>query len=62
MRINAWIGLPADDGLTVRVLGVSRLLYPDTMCIALSILICHSWCCRFHTALAVGPGAHGGRR
>jgi len=30
MRINAWIGLLADDGLIVRVLGVSRLLYTDT--------------------------------
>ncbi|MDR3532491.1 MAG: ABC transporter permease subunit [Rhodopila sp.] len=30
MRINAWIGLLTDDGLIVRVLGVSRLLYTDT--------------------------------
>ncbi len=30
MRINAWIGLLADDGLIVRMLGVSRLLYTDT--------------------------------
>jgi putrescine transport system permease protein len=30
MRINAWIGLLADDGLIVRLLGVSRLLYTDT--------------------------------
>jgi putrescine transport system permease protein len=30
MRINAWIGLLADDGLIVRVLGVPRLLYTDT--------------------------------
>jgi putrescine transport system permease protein len=29
MRINAWIGLLADDGLIVRLLGVSRLLYTD---------------------------------
>jgi putrescine transport system permease protein len=29
MRINAWIGLLADDGLIVRVLGVSHLLYTD---------------------------------
>ena len=30
MRINAWIGLLADDGLIVRIVGVSRLLYTDT--------------------------------
>jgi putrescine transport system permease protein len=30
MRINAWIGLLADDGLIVQLLGVSRLLYTDT--------------------------------
>ena len=30
MRINAWIGLLADDGLIVRLLGVSHLLYTDT--------------------------------
>jgi putrescine transport system permease protein len=30
MRINAWIGLLADDGLIVHLLGVSRLLYTDT--------------------------------
>jgi putrescine transport system permease protein len=30
MRINAWIGLLADDGLVTRTLGVSRLLYTDT--------------------------------
>ena len=31
MRINAWIGLLADDGLIVRLLGTSsRLLYTDT--------------------------------
>jgi putrescine transport system permease protein len=30
MRINAWIGLLSDDGLIVRILGVSRLLYTDT--------------------------------
>jgi len=30
MRINAWIGLLADDGLIVRLSGVSRLLYTDT--------------------------------
>jgi putrescine transport system permease protein len=30
MRINAWIGLLADDGLIVQVTGVSRLLYTDT--------------------------------
>jgi putrescine transport system permease protein len=30
MRINAWIGLLADDGLIVRTLGLSRLLYTDT--------------------------------
>lgn len=30
MRINAWIGLLADDGLIVRMLGVSHLLYTDT--------------------------------
>ena len=30
MRINAWIGLLADDGLIVHILGVSRLLYTDT--------------------------------
>jgi putrescine transport system permease protein len=29
MRINAWIGLLADDGLIVRLFGVSRLLYTD---------------------------------
>jgi len=29
MRINAWIGLLADDGLIVRVLGVAHLLYTD---------------------------------
>jgi putrescine transport system permease protein len=29
MRINAWIGLLADDGLIVRLLGVSHLLYTD---------------------------------
>jgi putrescine transport system permease protein len=29
MRINAWIGLLADDGLIVRMLGVSHLLYTD---------------------------------
>ena len=30
MRINAWIGLLADDGWIVWVLGVPRLLYTDT--------------------------------
>ena len=30
MRINAWIGLLADDGLVVRVLGPTHLLYTDT--------------------------------
>lgn len=30
MRINAWIGLLADDGLIVRLLGTSHLLYTDT--------------------------------
>jgi putrescine transport system permease protein len=30
MRINAWIGLLADDGVIVRGLGVSRLLYTDS--------------------------------
>jgi putrescine transport system permease protein len=30
MRINAWIGLLADDGLIVRLLGVSHLLYTDS--------------------------------
>jgi putrescine transport system permease protein len=30
MRINAWIGLLADDGLIVRLLGTPRLLYTDT--------------------------------
>jgi putrescine transport system permease protein len=30
MRINAWIGLLADDGLIVRTLGGIRLLYTDT--------------------------------
>jgi putrescine transport system permease protein len=30
MRINAWVGLLADDGLLVRMLGLSRLLYTDT--------------------------------
>ena len=30
MRINAWIGLLADDGLIVRLLGISHLLYTDT--------------------------------
>jgi putrescine transport system permease protein len=30
MRINAWIGLLADDGLIVRALGLPRLLYTDT--------------------------------
>jgi putrescine transport system permease protein len=30
MRINAWIGLLADDGLIVRLLGGTRLLYTDT--------------------------------
>ncbi len=29
MRINAWIGLLADDGLIVRLLGTPRLLYTD---------------------------------
>ena len=30
MRINAWIGLLADDGLIIRALGLPRLLYTDT--------------------------------
>jgi putrescine transport system permease protein len=30
MRINAWIGLLADDGLIVRRLGLPHLLYTDT--------------------------------
>ena len=30
MRINAWIGLLADDGLVARLLGISHLLYSDT--------------------------------
>ncbi len=30
MRINAWIGLLADDGLVTRALGGTRLLYTDT--------------------------------
>jgi putrescine transport system permease protein len=30
MRINAWIGLLADDGPIVRLLGMSHLLYTDT--------------------------------
>ena len=30
MRMNAWIGLLADDGLLVWLLGSSRLLYTDT--------------------------------
>jgi putrescine transport system permease protein len=30
MRVNAWIGLLADDGLIVHGLGVSSLLYTDT--------------------------------
>ena len=30
MRINAWIGLLADDGSIVRILGTGRLLYTDT--------------------------------
>jgi putrescine transport system permease protein len=30
MRVNAWIGLLADDGLIVRLFGLSRLLYTDT--------------------------------
>jgi putrescine transport system permease protein len=30
MRINAWIGVLADDGLIVRVFGISHLLYTDT--------------------------------
>jgi putrescine transport system permease protein len=30
MRINAWIGLLADDGFIVRLLGGSHLLYTDT--------------------------------
>jgi len=30
MRINAWIGLLADDGLIVRLLGTPHLLYTDT--------------------------------
>jgi putrescine transport system permease protein len=30
MRINAWIGLLADDGWLVRALGLGRLLYTDT--------------------------------
>ena len=30
MRINAWIGLLADDGLVVHGLGLPRLLYTDT--------------------------------
>lgn len=30
MRINAWIGLLADDGWLVRGLGLGRLLYTDT--------------------------------
>jgi putrescine transport system permease protein len=29
MRINAWIGLLADDGMIDRLLGLSRLLYTD---------------------------------
>lgn len=29
MRVNAWIGLLADDGLLVRYLGLPRLLYTD---------------------------------
>lgn len=29
MRLNAWIGLLADDGIIVRALGVSPLLYTD---------------------------------
>jgi putrescine transport system permease protein len=30
MRINAWIGLLADNGLISHLLGISRLLYTDT--------------------------------
>jgi putrescine transport system permease protein len=30
MRLNAWIGLLADDGLIVRLLGLPHLLYTDT--------------------------------
>ncbi|MEA2774718.1 MAG: putrescine transport system permease protein [Acetobacteraceae bacterium] len=30
MRLNAWIGLLADDGLVVQMLGLPRLLYTDT--------------------------------
>jgi putrescine transport system permease protein len=30
MRLNAWTGLLADDGLIVRLLGTPRLLYTDT--------------------------------
>jgi putrescine transport system permease protein len=30
MRLNAWIGLLADDGLIVQMLGLPRLLYTDT--------------------------------
>jgi putrescine transport system permease protein len=30
MRINAWIGLLADEGLIAGIFGVSRLLYTDT--------------------------------
>jgi putrescine transport system permease protein len=30
MRINAWIGLLADDGWIVRTLGLGHLLYTDT--------------------------------
>jgi putrescine transport system permease protein len=30
MRLNAWIGLLADDGLIARLPGASRLLYTDT--------------------------------
>ena len=30
MRINAWIGLLADDGLIARALGTTHLLYTDT--------------------------------
>ena len=47
MRINAWIGLLADDGWIVRTLGLGHLLYTDTaMYIGIVYTYCHSWCCR----------------
>ena len=64
MRINAWIGLLADDGLIVRLLGVSHLLYTDT---AMYIGIVYTYLPfmvlpLYAQAVAVGPGLDGGGR